>query len=59
MENAQNDTSREDQAELNALIAERIAKNTEAQARELKFLGTKIQLQKKEKQKERKHKMTD
>ena len=41
LDNAQNDTSREDQAELNALIAERIAKNTEAQARELKFLGTK------------------
>ena len=40
LEQMQNDTSREDLAELNRLKAERIKKDTEAQARELKFLGT-------------------
>ncbi len=40
LEQMQNDTSREELAELNTLKAERIKKDTEAQARDLKFLGT-------------------
>ncbi|MGJ8762100.1 MAG: hypothetical protein ACSHXA_16275 [Polaribacter sp.] len=54
LENEQNDTSREDQAELNRLKAERIQKDTEAQARELKFLGTKNSVAKEEEAKRKK-----
>ena len=54
IENEQNDTSREDQAELNRLKAERIQKDTEAQARELKFLGTKNSVAKEEEAKRKK-----
>ena len=54
LENEQNDTSREDLAELNRLKAERIQKDTEAQARELKFLGTKNSVAKEEEAKRKK-----
>lgn len=54
LEQEQNDTSREDLAELNRLKAERIKKDTEAQARELKFLGTKNSVAKEEEAKRKK-----
>lgn len=54
LEQEQNDTSREDLAELNRLKAERIQKDTEAQARELKFLGTKNSVAKEEEAKRKK-----
>lgn len=54
LEQEQNDTSREELAELNQLKAERIKKDTEAQARELKFLGTKNAVAKEEEAKRKK-----
>ncbi len=46
LQNSLNDTSREEEKELNEMIAERNRKRTEARARELKFLGSKNSLQK-------------
>ena len=54
LEQEQNDTSREDLAELNRLKAERIKKDTEAQARDLKFLGSRNSIAKENEAKRKK-----